>query len=203
MKIVSPTEAARRRVRGVALQREGNARELPRADFVVLSTFNLDFFPPLLSDALDSVGLYGEVRLGGFGQIAQAAMDPSSALYSSQARNIIMVPAVQDVLAPLFSRPSELTAAERAELVEERIAELGGAIRTILDRVTDATVYLVVFGSPHAPGAHILDPLGPARGQRVVEEYLQRIRAMSADDSRVVIVDWDWHTRSLGTAAFL
>lgn len=199
---VSPEEAARRRQRGVALGREGNQNDLPGADCAVLCSFNADLWPPLLSEAFERAGLFANVCTAPFGQIAQAAQNPASVLYTSQPRNVIVVPAVEDLLATVFDRPSRISASEGETLVREQAAELERAMRTVLARLPDATVYLVAFGSGRVPAEHVLDSSAAARGQQVVEDWLASVREMSRLSTRVVVVDWDWHTRGTGSAAY-
>ena len=202
LETISPHDAMHRRKRGHTLQREGNSRGLPDARCAVLSTFNMDFFPPLLTFSLEQVGLHADVHLGGFGQIAQAVMNPTSGLYAAEPRNVILVPAVEDLLAPFFDRPAAFSEEAADELVEEQIGELRRSIETLLERLPDVTCYPVVFGSERAPGDQILDPGARLRGQRIVSRMLEEIRGLAALSPRVVVVDWDWYTRASGTEAY-
>ena len=43
MEIPPPQEDIRRRERELGLQAEGNARNIPKTSFAVLSTFNIDY----------------------------------------------------------------------------------------------------------------------------------------------------------------
>ena len=200
--VVSTQEAMRRRRSGVALHREGNTGGLPAADCAVLGTFSLDLFPPLLLDALAEIGLYGDIHLGPFGQIAQEVANPGAALYSVRPSNVIMVPAAEDVLAPVFARPRTFESEAMEAFVQEQIDRMREGVRTVLERLPDATCYVVAMGSASLPAEFVLDPAAPQRGQTAVEKYLDGIRTMSAISSRVIVVDWDWHLRATGAAVY-
>lgn len=200
--IVSPQEAQRRRRRGIALQREGNTGGLAETRFAVLSTFNVDLLPPLLVEAMEQVGLYAAVHLGGFGQIAQELLNPASPVYSANPQHVVMVPAVEDLLAPVFARPGSLSPEDEVALVQQQAGEMKTSILALLERLPDATCYVVAFGSTLAPAEFVLDPLAPQRGQTAVERFLSEVRGFGALSPRVVVVDWDWHTRSVGTEAY-
>lgn len=199
---ISAREAVQRRNVGLAALKERNVARLPRADCFVLSTFNVDLFPPLLSYSLREYGFYGEVEVGMFGQIAQQAMNPASALYAAQPANVVLITAVEDLLAPLFDRPSRFSAEAAADLIGEQLEQLERSIRTILERLPDATCYVVAIGSDRVPSGHVLDPTADARGQRAVERLLHEIRSVGSLSARVVAVDWETHVRSAGTAPY-
>ena len=200
--IVSPQEAQQRRRRGVALQREGNTGGLAETGFAVLSTFNVDLLPPLLVEAMEQVGLYASVHLGGFGQIAQELLNPAAPVYSASPQNVVIVPAVEDFLAPVFARPGSLSPEDEVALVQQQVGELKASILALLERLPDTTCYVVAFGSTLAPAEFVLDPLAPQRGQAAVERFLSEVRGLGALSPRVIVVDWDWHTRSMGTEAY-
>ena len=202
MEVLPPQEVARRRERGLGLLAEGDTRSLPKTSFAVLSTFNVDLLRPFLIEALDRVGLHSEAYFGKFGQIAQEIIDPDSALYSGEPENVVLVPSVDDLLAPLFARPSGLSSEEVETLVRERSQELVNLVETVLERLPASTCYVVTVGTPRAPAEHILDPLEPKRGQVAVEQLLNGVRALAAVSPRVVVVDWDWHTRATGTTSY-
>lgn len=201
MEVLSPQEVSHRRERGLALQHAGNTRNLPETHFAVLSTFNVDLLPPFLMEALERRGLYGEVYLGGFGQVAQEVLNPDSGLYRVEPKGVVLIPAVEDLLAPVFARPGGLSK-EVETLVQERAEDLAKVVHTLLERLPAATCYVLTFGADRAPVEHILDPHAPERGQVAVERLLDAVRRLSALSSRVVVVDWDWYTRATGTGHY-
>jgi len=199
----SPTEAARRRERGRALQQEIAAGEPPDARFHVLSSFNVDLLPPMLVEALERSGTRAEVTLGEFGQIAQEALQPDSGLYRAEPDAVVVVPAVEDMLGPLFEGgPASLAEGDAEALVDQRLAELSATIDALLDRLVGVTCYLVVFGTHRAPFEHVLDPGAGHRGQAAVERFQAGVRTLGERSERVLVVDWDWHVRSVGSAAY-
>ena len=189
-------EAADRRRAGLELAR----RERDAADRVeVLATFNVDLLPPFLIEAFDRFGVAADVHTGPFGQLSQPILDPSSALYAADPARVIVIPAVEDLLAPLFAAaPTSLGPDAGTDLVDERLAELGRLVETLLERLPSAACELVVFGTDRAPAAHVLDPHSPERGQRAVERFTNGVRDLAALSPRVVVVDWDWHVRAAG-----
>lgn len=194
---VAANELARRRRRGIELQ--GRAGE--RAAAVVLGSFNLDLLPPYLLEATDRAGIDVDVHVGEFGQVARAALDPSSRLYELRPRTVLLVPAVEDLLAPVFDGTIAAGTAQADELADLRLGELRDGVRAILERLPDATCHVVVFGSQRVAAEHVLDPRAPQRGQQLVERFLAGIRELGALSPRVVLVDWEWQVRAIGTAA--
>jgi FkbH-like protein len=199
---ITAHDVFQRRSRGLVLQREGNSRGLPSVGAVVLSSFTVDPVPPLLAEALERAGLYGDIQLGDFGQIEQAILDPNSVLYRARPDIVVLIPAVEDVLAPLFARPSQFTAADADALAESQAASLSRSLEILLDKLPTTTCYVVAFGPQNAPAEYVLDPRSPQRGQAAVELMLAKIRELSALSPRVLVVDWEWHTRRVGAAAF-
>jgi FkbH-like protein len=194
--IPTAAEAARRRRAGLELARE----ERPSASRVeLLATFNVDLLPSFLVEAFDRFGLAVDAHAGPFGQLSQEILDPSSGLYAAEPAEVVLVPAVEDLLQPLFtSPPSHFPPDTAFELVHERLAELGGLVETLLERLPAATVYLVVFGTDRLPVSHVLDPAGAERGQTPLEHFTGGVRKLGGLSPRVVVVDWDWHVRAGG-----
>jgi FkbH-like protein len=201
MSAIAAQDVFQRRSRGLALQREGNGRALPRLGVVVLSSFTVDPAAPLLIEALERAGLYGDIQLGDFGQIEQAILDSNSILYRARPDIVVLIPAAEDLLAPLFARPSQFSAADADALAESQAASLSRSIEVLLERLPTVSCYVVAFGPQHAPAEYVLDPRSPQRGQAAVESWLAKVRGLSALSPRVIVVDWDWHTRRIGTAA--
>jgi predicted enzyme involved in methoxymalonyl-ACP biosynthesis len=199
---ISAQDVFQRRSRGLTPQREGNNDGLPSVGVVVISSFTVDPVAPLLAEALGGAGLYGEIQLGDFGQIEQAILDPNSVLYRARPDIVVLIPAVEDLLAPLFARTSQFTAAAAHALAESQAASLSRSLEILLERLPTATCCVVAFGPQHAPAEHVLDPRSPQRGQAAVELLLAKVRELSALSPRVLVVDWEWHTRRTGTAAF-
>ena len=186
----------------MAVRREGNVRGLPEADCSVLGSFNLDLLPPLLSDALCHAGMYGDVHLAPFGRIAQEVANPGASFYEVRPANVIMIPAAEDLLAPFFARPASFGPAELDGLLEHQVEGLRQAVTTVLERLPEATCFVVAMGSASAPAQFVLDPRAPQRGQSAIERYLEAVRGMSALSPRVVVVDWDWHLRAVGSDVY-
>jgi FkbH-like protein len=198
---ISAQDVFQRRSRGLALQHEGNSRRLPSVGVVVLSSFTADMLSPLLAEALERAGVYGDIQLGDFGQIEQAILDPNSVLYRARPDIAVLIPAVEDLLAPLFTRPSQFSSDAAYALAESQAASLSQSVEILLERLPAATCYVVAFGPQHAPAEYVLNPRSPQRGQAAVESLLTKVRELSALSPRVLVVDWDWHTRRIGTAS--
>jgi FkbH-like protein len=189
-------EAARRRRLGTELAGKASSSALRVS---LLSTWNIDLLSPLLVEALARAGLAATVEAGPFGQLSQAILDPRSPLYASPPDAVVLVPATEDLLEPLFSSlPSAFTPAAADALVDDRLAELRELAAVVLERLPNATCYVVAFGTDRAPLEHVLDPNAPDRGQAAVERFVAGVRALSAESPRVVVIDWDWAVRSWG-----
>lgn len=193
----SPNDVAVRRQRGRALE---ETVESPDACFAVLSSFNVDLISPLLVEALDRVGIAATARVGEFGHISQAILDPRSSLYGQEADSVLVVPAVEDMLAPLFLEPPSRVDCDR--LVDDRLQALSEAVGTVLERLPSATCYVVTLGAHRAPLEHVLHSRAAARGQQAVERFIDGIRDLPGLSPRVVVVDWDWHVRAAGASRY-
>ncbi len=196
MSVPSGAELAERRTAGLRLLRE----ERPDAEPLrVLASFNLDLLPPLLADACERAGVPCAPVQAPFGQLEQEVLDPGSQLYAEAPRDVVLVPAAEDVLAPLFAEPpSRLTPADADALVEERLAGLRDLVATVLDRLPGATCHVVVFGASRAPLEHLLDPAAGDRRQAALTRFAEGVRALGELSPRVDVVDWDWHVRTTG-----
>src|SRR5262245_53474676 len=144
MEILPVQEVSRRRDRGRLLQREGNPSGLPESSLALLSSFSVDLLPPFLTEALDRLGLYGRVYQGGFSQTAQEILDLGSGLYAAEPDAVLLVPAVEDLLAPYFERPLRWSPEEVDALVQERAEEWRGFVTLLLERLPSAACYVVV-----------------------------------------------------------
>jgi FkbH-like protein len=198
---ISNAQLAQRRRRGQELM--AAEREDGRTRFAVLSSFNVDLLPPFLIEALDRSGVDADVEVGDFGQIAHQVLNPSSSLYRQEPDQVLLVPAVEDALAPLYARPpSELGEGEAEEIVAAAVTELESAVATLLERLPAVTCLVLPYSTGRAPLEAVLDAEAAERGQVAVETFMARTRALAAQSARVVHVDWDWHIRRTGSAAF-
>lgn len=195
-------DVAERRQRGLALQRErADSGETGLRRLMILSSFNTDLMPPFMVEAMARAGIAVDVKNGDFGQIAAQILNPQSELYAEDPGDVLMVPAPEDLLAPLYG--SVLAPADQEELVTDRLDELKMAVSALLERLPDTTCYVVAFGTGRAPSGHILDPTAPARGQTAVTRFTDGVRELARLSPRVIVVDWDWHVRAVGSAGFV
>jgi len=197
MRVLSPEEVSQRREKGMSLQRKGCAR--PGVRLGLLSSFNVELGQPFLIEALDRAGIGGDVYLGKFGQVAQEVLDSESGLYQANPDSIVLIPAAEDLLAPLFSRPTAFSREAQAQLVEERVKELSALILGLLERLPAVTCYVVTFGPACAPLEHVLATQSVERGQAAAEQFVNEVRGLGVLSPRVVVVDWDWHVRRIGS----
>lgn len=183
-------EVSRRRKRGLELE----AVEAP-SRIGVVSTFNVDLIAPFLAEALDRRGVARGVHLTGYGQYQQEILDEASALYEAEPTEVLLMPAVADLLAPLYD-----SAAPRGDvdaLVSERVDELDRLVRVLIERLPSATVFLAMIGGA-VPNPHVLNAVAPERGQLAVERLLHSTRELAGRDPRIVDVDWSWHEARSG-----
>jgi FkbH-like protein len=188
-----------RRSRGVALLERPPADATVRV--VALSTFCIDLIPPFLAEALERVGKpAAKVTVGAFGQVAQELLLSDSSVYREDPDVLLLVLAVEDLLEPLFTRPpSELSAQAAAALVSSRLEQMRGWLDVALERLPEMTCYVTLVGPSSAPLEHVLCPSAPERGQDSVLRLHEGVRGLVELGRRVVVVDWDWHVRALGT----
>jgi FkbH-like protein len=196
MSALAPAEVGARRSAGMALLRA----DRPEATGLrILATFNTDLLPPFLADACARHGLAVAPTVAPFGQLAQEILDDGSGLYAEPPADVLLVPAIEDLLEPLFSQPPSRLGGDDADaLVDERLAELQELVEALLERLPGASCHVVVFGTDRAPLGHVLDPRAPERRQAALERFADGVRRLSALSPRVVVVDWDWHVRGVG-----
>jgi FkbH-like protein len=192
---LEPAELSARRRHGAELLR---AAEPPADELAVLSTFNLDLLPPFLAEALDRHGVGARLWLAGFGQLAAEIANPDSELYRRAPGDVLLVPAPEDLLAPLYVGDR---GADPLELATERVAELRGQVQTLLERLPGATIQVAVLGAERAPAEHLLGPSAPARGQAALAHLDTGIRGLGDLGGRVLMADFDWAARQAGRAA--
>jgi FkbH-like protein len=199
---LAPPTVAARRSRGIELLGASGGEQPTRV--AVLSTFNVELLPPLLAEALERAGQPpASIRVGSFGQVAQELLPPGSPLYSEAPDALVLVLAVEDLLEPLFAlAPSQLPAADAAELVAARVEELRGWLGSALERLPATVCYVGLVGPAAAPLEHVLEPLAAERGQIFVTRLHEQLTALGGLGGRVVVLDWEWHTRALGAASF-
>ncbi len=196
---ITPAIIRQRRQRGQELLAGSDSVSFRGLRVAILSSFNVDFLPPLLAEALDRTGLRpSEVSLGEFAHISQEALNPSSRVLQSRPDAVVVIPAVEDLLSGLYDRSSPIVEERTESLVDDRIHELETALLAVLDRLPSAMVYVVAFGTDRAPIEHLLDPASVRRGQWAIERFLSRVRSLGALSPQIAIVDWDWHTRAEG-----
>ncbi len=197
---ITPAAIRQRRQRGQELLAGcADSASVRGLRVAILSSFNVEFLPPLLAEALDRTGLRpSEVRLGEFGLISQEALNPSSSALQSHPDAVVVIPAVEDLLSGLYDRSSPIVQERTESLIDDRIHELETALRAVLDRLPSAMVYVVAFGTDRAPIEHVLDPASVRRGQWALERFLSRVRNLGALSPRIAVIDWDWHTRAEG-----
>jgi FkbH-like protein len=191
---VGPEELSARRRRGAELLRA----EPPAGELAVLATFNLDLLPPFLAEALDRHGVGARLWLAGFGQLAAEIANPGSELYTRAPGDVLLVPAPEDLLAPLYIAGAGV---DPLELAAERVDELRGQVETLLERLPAATIHVAVMGPERAPAEHVLAPTAPGRGQAALAHLDAGIRELGDLGGRVVIADFDWAARQVGRAA--
>jgi len=184
---------AGRRSRGLALQKEGNIAGLPEQRWTLLASFNADPLSPFLGEALERAGVYARISLGPFGQLPEQILNPASELYASRPDSVLILPAAEDLLAPLFERPLAFSADETVDHVQDRLGELRGWLEALLERAPKAIVYPVVFGADRLPAGFVLNPTAAARGQAALAAFHRGLREFGALDARVVVVDFAAH----------
>ena len=191
----APQDLLKSRQRGQALISAGNSQGLPSLKIALLCSFNLDALTPYLVEALERIGIWGEVWIGPFGQMAQEILDPASELYRFEPDLVVIIPAVEDFLVSLFGRPGLIPDRDAQQLVASRLDELRAWLETVLERLPSATVFMVPFGTERLPGPNVLHSQAPAtwsgRGGRFRAQHAQ----LDTVASNVVMVDWDWHAR--------
>jgi len=196
--VPSVQEVADRRRIGLEIQ-TSNANESTDIKVAVLSTFNVDLFPPLFVEALHRYDLISSVYTGGFGQFVQETLNPESGLYKAQPDAVILIPAIEDLLDAIFDRPSDFVSQDKVDdLISRREDEMVSMLTTLLDRLPDATCYVAAIGAQRVPMTHVLDPQAKERGQQSLNKFQAVIDRLNELSPRVILVDWDWGLRQMG-----
>jgi FkbH-like protein len=201
LELLTQKTLSERRRRGYALLE----RPLPKSSsrVAVLSTFCVELLAPFLAETLERWGQpASSVTVGPFGQIAQELLPASSSLYRDAPDVLLLVLAVEDLLEPLFARGSSQSPPKNAAaLVDRRVEELHAWIEVALGRLPRMTCCVTLIGPCAAPVEHVLSPLASERGQDAVLRLHEAVRGLAGSGSRIVVIDWEWHVRSMGTSA--
>lgn len=191
-----------RRARGVALAAAGNRDGLPAVRVAVLASFNADPIAPFLVEACARFGLWCEPYLGPFGRMGQEVVDEGSDLYTFGPDAVVLVPAAEDLLAPLFRRPAALGAGEAAALVDDGVGRVAAWAELVRSRRPGCAAFVVPFGAGRLPGPHVLHPGSSERGQAAVADFVEGVRRLADPAAGIVAVDWDRAAAEEGWAAY-
>ena len=115
---------------------------------------------------------------------------------------MVFVPAVEDVLAPLFERPGRFSLEAQVAFVDQRLAEMKNWILHLLESLPDVSAMVVTFGTDRVPGTQILCPSSPDRAQEAPNRFLAEMRLLGSLSPRVRVADWDWNIRTHGWAVY-
>ncbi len=187
-----------RQQRGVELLRQPAEDAEAKLRLGVLSSFNLDFLPPFLAEACDRMALAVDVQTGPFGQIAQETLDADSSLYRNRPKVVVIVPAAEDLLGPLFQEQSARAAGTCDELVDRRLAELTASVESIERNCPAAQVLLVDFGFDRVPCPYVFFTRTTERGEQFLERFRAGLRSVAESHGAVSIVDWDGFAKEIG-----
>lgn len=190
-------DAIVRRNTGAALLKAGNTSGLPVLRVAVLGSFNMSMIKPLLAEALHRSGVWAEIHIGDFGRIEEDLLNPDSGTHRFQPGAILIVPAAEDALRPLYERPALFGREAGGQLAADAAAGLDRAVQTALS-LGNAAIFPVVMLPEHPPGPNVLDSLQPHCGQQAVYGFLDRVRAIGQDSARVAVIDWARHARQQG-----
>lgn len=200
MSVPSMPEALARQNRGRKLQQGGTAEGTSPGRYYILGTFHVALLEPLLVEALHRAGIAAEAKSGQFGQLEEEILNDRSALYAAAPAGVVLVLSVEDLLSPLYARPSSFVEDAAQRLVQEQATRIQGVISALLERLPQATIYPVIVGAEEAPTSSILAPDDALRGQVAVESLLHNLRQLGQLSHRVDVIDWEWITRGEGTA---
>jgi FkbH-like protein len=199
--LTSQEVAQRKRSGQEIISQRGDSVDSSLGRVYVLCTFNLDLIKPYLTESLSRVDIAADVKCGSFGQLAQEVLNAQSGLYAANPDVVVLVPACQDLLSPLYQRPAQFGRAETEHLVDGRLVELQEMLQVLTSRLPNARVVVVPFGTDRVPGPHILDPESPERGQAGITRFVEGVRRLGSGSASVTIADWDWLAKSAGWAA--
>jgi FkbH-like protein len=198
--MLTEREVLSRQKAGVKLgQQTGQAAATLRIG--VLSSFGIEMMAPFLRERFHHLGDSISLYFGPFGQITQEMLNPDSGLYRFQPDLVLAVVAAEDLLAPLL----ELTVSggpEAEALLAARVDELRNGVNALLNARPGCTCYLAALSQGQIPAPNILDTVAPLRGQCAFQHFREQVRKLPAGFSRLVLIDWDWHTAGDGASQY-
>lgn len=161
----------------------------------VVGAATLDYLVPQLAAAYAEQGLALAAHQGAFGQWRQELLDPSSSLWAFEPDAVLLVVDLPDFFPEWYRRPA-LPQKEQEALMGDVLEQLR-ALRDAASRAAPACeLLLVVPPLDSVPGATVLRPGDPFRGQAVLEAFLAALRAFPG----FVPVDLDALARVEGAA---
>ena len=132
------------------------ASDLPALRVAILRNFTIEPMLPVLKGEIALAGFFPELYLADYDVIAQATLDPGSALYRFQPDYIIIAQWLESLAPDLMNRFVSLTP-EQVTAEVTRIADLTNEIVLSLRRHTPAPILLNNFPLPAFPALGILD----------------------------------------------
>ncbi len=180
---------AERRRQGIHIAERGNSDGLPQIRCAVLATFTVDPLPALITSWLHDYGVYADTYLAGFQQLAQEVMDGDSGLYRFAPDRVLIVADLQDLFPDAYAAPN-LGDVDFESLSESRLEWMRSLLKNLTDRLPGAKIYLATPTLDRVPVPYVLDSGSAERGQREMEKFVARFRALAEGDS-VVSLDWD------------
>lgn len=167
----------------------------PRRRLAVLGAATLDYLVPHLAVAYAAQGFALEAHQGAFGQWRQELLDPTSPLWAFEPEAVLLVVDLPDFFPGWYERPLPSRPEQDAE-VSRALQEIG-ALRSALAARSPRTDFLVVVPPlDSVPGAAVLSPSDPFRGQEALEGFLAGLRRIPG----AVPVDLDALARVEGAA---
>lgn len=167
----------------------GHLPLIPRR-LAILRSFTVEPVVPLLRATAFVNGIDLNVQVGQFNAYIQEILNQDSSLYSFAPDLVILAAQTRDLAPELWSRYTDLTAAEVQEVVEHLAGSFHYWVRVFRSH-SNAHLILHTLESPHFPSHGVLDCQSSDSQVAAIQKINAEIRRVAAGHTGVYVLDYD------------
>ena len=167
-----------------------NAPPAISCELLVLRSFTLEPLVPLVGAAAASWGVDLKVRFGQFNAYVQEVLDPGSTLYQDPTDLVMLAVQTRDLAPELWSRSTELEAAQQQSVVDRVLSDYRNWIEAIRSR---SSAHLVIHNleKPIAAAAGIYDAQLENGQLRAIERINSGLVAICNEFTGAYVLDYE------------
>jgi len=162
----------------------------------ILASSTINGIADILFVKCCSLGIFADVRIGGYNQYAQEILNPKSWLYNVQKDVVILSIDSLSLLGDNYLTPYAISSAIRRLLVETKVKEILSLVKMIKEHGT-SKIILHNFQVPHLTVMGILESKQDFGLKESLETLNAKLREEFKYDKQVFLYDYDSFLSSL------